>query len=415
MSETVEEVLVHLDAEDFGQDVVLGRLRRVRGGGSSVLSFAFDSKWLGLGHRLTLDPALGLYEGDQFALGGELFGIFTDIAPDRWGRTLLQRREATRARREGRRVRMLDEWDYLTGISDELRQGALRLADPGDGQFVAADKFAVPPMARLRQLEYYARKVDSGEKLTDQEQDEELALLVGPGSSLGGARPKANFRADDGMLWIAKFPSHNDQWDVGVWELVLNRLAKSARISVPRSNSLKLSDETTFTAQRFDRTQPGGRRLFASAMTLVGKHDHDPASYVDIAEAIVQHGDPRTISDDLEQLFRRVVFNVVTAHRDDHLRNHGFLGTPRGWRLSPAFDLNPIPSKPEHALALDGADHAPDLDSVRQTSSYYRVKPARAEEIVQEVREVVAGWRKVAGEAECDREEIDLMAVAFAP
>jgi serine/threonine-protein kinase HipA len=377
------------------------------------VSFTFAASWLRLRQRLALDPSLGLYEGEQYVPDG-LFGIFTDIAPDRWGRTLLQRREAAAARSERRRPRTLDDWDFLLGVSDELRMGALRLADPSSGQFIDSDKATVPPMARLHQLQYYAQKAERGEQLTPQEEDEELALLVAPGSSLGGARPKANFRVDDGALWIAKFPSRNDSWDVGAWELVMNRLARNAGISVPECGLLKLAEgHRTFTARRFDRTS-AGRRLYASAMTLVGKGDNESAGYPEIAEAIAQYGsaDRDAIDDDLEQLFRRVVFNVITAHRDDHLRNHGFIGTPRGWRLSPAFDLNPIPNKLEHAIALDGGAHSPDLDLVRQTAWYYRIKPPRAETIIREVQEAVGTWRGFAAKAGIHRDETEMMATA---
>jgi serine/threonine-protein kinase HipA len=415
MSETREEVVVHLDAEDFGPAGEVGTLRRARRAATSVVSFTFAANWLRLRHRLALDPSLGLYEGEQYSSDG-LFGIFTDIAPDRWGRTLLQRREAVAARREHRRPSTLDDWDFLLGVSDELRMGALRLADPGNGQFISKDEAPVPPTARLRQLQYYAQRAERGEQLTPQEEDEEIALLVAPGSSLGGARPKANFRAEDGRLWIAKFPSRSDSWDVGAWEFVLNRMAREAHISVPESGLLELAEgHRTFTAQRFDRTV-AGRRLYASAMTLVGKSDNEPATYPEIAEAIAQYGsgDRDAIDEDLQQLFRRAVFNVITAHRDDHLRNHGFLGTPRGWRLAPAFDLNPLPNKRDHATALDDGSYTPDLDLVLQTSGYYRIKRPQAEAIITEVREAVSPWRRVAAQVGIHRDETELMAAAFA-
>ncbi|HEY4025005.1 MAG TPA: type II toxin-antitoxin system HipA family toxin [Candidatus Dormibacteraeota bacterium] len=417
MSEGREVVVVHLDAEDFGPVDEIGTLRRVRRAATSVVSFTFAANWLRLGRRFALDPSLGLYEGEQYTSDG-LFGIFTDIAPDRWGRTLLQRREAATARRERRRPRTLVDWDFLLGVSDELRMGALRLAEPSGGRFLSNDKATVPPTARLRQLQSYAQKAERGEQLTPREEDEEIALLVAPGSSLGGARPKANFRAADGTLWIAKFPSRNDSWDVGAWELVLNRMARQAGISVPETDLLELAEgHRTFTAQRFDRTPAGRRRLYASAMTLVGKSDNEPASYPEIAEAIALYGsgDREAIDQDLEQLFRRAVFNVFTAHRDDHLRNHGFLGTPRGWRLSPAFDLNPVPTKPEHTIALDEGDHTPDLDLVRRTAGYYRIKPPQAEAIIREVRDAVSPWRSVAAKVGIHRDETEMMAAtAFA-
>lgn len=410
MSGSREEVVAHLDDAELGQ-AVLGRVRRQRRDAKSVLSFAFDPDWLVRGHRFVLDPSLIVQEGDQYR--SDLFGIFADTAPDRWGRTLMKRREAAAARREGRRPRILDDWDYLLGVGDELRMGALRLVDPSDGRFVSSDPIAVPPVARLRQLQHYAQRAERGEALSPKEEEEEIALLIAPGSSLGGARPKANFRADDGTVWIAKFPSRNDDWDVGGWEHVMSRLARAARISVPASGLIELAEgHRTFTAQRFDRTSRG-RRLYASAMTLVGKRDLESASYVEIAEAITRYGDPIAIREDLEQLFRRVVFNVLTAHRDDHLRNHGFLATEGGWRISPAFDLNPVPTSREHALALNEGDHAPSLDLVRKTAGYYRVKAGRVDEIIREVREAVELWRGVAGESGIDRDEIELMADAF--
>lgn len=414
MSEIREEVAVHLDAEEFGPTAEIGTLRRVRRGATSVVSFAFATSWLRLGHRLTLDPSLGLYEGEQFVSDG-LFGIFTDIAPDRWGRTLLQRRELAAARHQGRRPTTLDDWDFLLGVSDSLRMGALRLADPSNGRFISSNGATVPPTASLRQLQYYAQKAERGERLTPKEEDEEIALLVAPGSSLGGARPKASFRADDGTLWIAKFPSRNDTWDVGAWQFVLNRMASQAGIWVPRSDLIELAEShRTFTVQRFDRTS-SGRRLYASAMTLVGKRDNESASYPEVAEAIAQYGsgDRDAIDEDLEQLFRRAVFNIIAANRDDHLRNHGFLGTPRGWRLSPAFDLNPIPTKLEHAIALDEGDHTPDLNLIRQTANYYRVKPHQAEEIIKDVREAVELWRSVAARVGIHRDEIEMMAAVL--
>lgn len=413
MSEIRDELVVHQDAIDLGGDSIAGRLRRVRRGGNSVVSFAFEAVWLKRKQRLLIDPSLALYEGDQYTSHAGLPGIFTDAAPDRWGRTLLQRREAATARREQRRARTLDDWDFLVGVSDELRMGALRLADPASGLFVNSDHVSVPPMARLRQLASYARRAERGEQLSLKEEDEELALLIAPGSSLGGTRPKANFLAPDGSLWIAKFPSRNDAWDVGAWELVLTQLARRAGIPVPESRLLKLAgDYHTFTAKRFDRVMEG-RRMYASALTLTGKGDHDPAGYVDIVQAITQYGDPRTIGVDLAQLYRRAAFNVMVANRDDHLRNHGFIGLPAGWRLSPAFDLNPSPGKVDHAIALGDGDSSPSIDLVLRSAAYYRLSQSRAADIVKEVRDQLAGWRGVAASAGLKRDEIETMESAF--
>lgn len=414
MSESLDEVVVHLNSKDFGDDARIGRLRRTRRRSASVMSFTFEPSWLSRGEPIVLDPALGRYQGDQYAPDGGLLGIFTDTAPDRWGRTLLQRREAAIARREDRRPRVLDDWDFLLGVSDELRMGALRLADSAERRFLSDDVIAVPPIARLRQLEALATRAERGDQVQLHEEEEELALLIAPGSSLGGTRPKANFRNQDGLLWIAKFPSRNDTWDVGLWEHIVAELARLAGLWLPRTGVLKLLGEyRTFTAERFDRAH-GGRRLYASAMTLVGKRDNDAASYLDIADAIARYGSAATIGQDLEQLFRRVVFNVLTANRDDHLRNHGFVGIPGGWRLSPAFDINPAPTKRDHAIALNELDHTPDLTIVRETARYYRLRAADADAIISEVTEAVKLWRQKSSGAGATRDEIDQMAQAFA-
>lgn len=413
MSDGRTEVVVHVDASDLGPDRPVGLLRRARKGTIIDLSFAYDAAWLMFAGAFDLDPALSRYEGDQRTRHGGLHGIFADTAPDRWGRLLLERREAQTARREGRRARTLDEWDFLLGVSDELRMGALRLARPDNGQFLEHGPRTVPPLARLRELQHYAERAERGDELGDRDAEDEVALLIAPGSSLGGARPKANFRGDDGALWIAKFPSREDRRDMGAWEYVLNRLAATAGIAVPATQLLELrSGYRTFCGRRFDRVR-NDRRLFASAMTLAQKRNGEAASYLDIVEAIEDHGDPKAIEEDLEQLFRRAVFAVLAAHRDDHLRNHAFLRTPQGWRLAPAFDLNPLPDKPEHTIAFDDRLRVPDLGLVLETAKYYRLSGQHASAIVDEVRAAVAPWRERARELGVPRDEIELMAAVI--
>ena len=410
---TLSEVTVSLDAPELGSSRRVGMLRQTGIGPRSVISFAYEPAWIAERDAFVLDPSHQLYEGEQYPRDGDLAGIFTDTAPDRWGRMLLERREALRAREEGRRPRVLGEWDFLLGVHDLLRMGALRFATP-DGRFLDDDPLAVPPTARLRELEQAAREVEHPSRKAGQEEARRLALLVAPGSSLGGARPKTTFTLEDGTLWMAKFPSRNDRHDVGAWEFVLNQLAARAGIVVPDTRLLRLAGEHhTFAARRFDR-DGAARRLFASAMTLVGKRDRDEASYLDIALAIADHGAVSTIEEDLGQLFRRVAFNVLTGHRDDHLRNHGFLRTREGWRLSPAFDLNPLLGKPEHDLAIDESVRQPDLALVEETAPFYRRSATEAGRIIAEVREAVAGWREVARETGLPADEIDLLATAFA-
>jgi serine/threonine-protein kinase HipA len=405
-----EEVVVHVDAPELGGDQVVGRLGGNRSRSGRVFSFGYDAAWLAKTDRFTLDPSLGLYEGEQFSEA--LPGIFTDAAPDRWGRRLFERRENILARRDGRRPRTLDDWDFLTGVSDQLRMGALRLASPTTGGFLDDRLPAVPANARLRELEHLAREADE-DRIPASDENEWLRILLAPGSSLGGTRPKANFQELDGTLWIAKFPSREDRRDVAAWEYVMTELAQRSGIEVPRTQLLRLASlYRTFCSLRFDRVDKG-RRLYASAMTMTGKRDGDEASYLDLAEAITFYGDPQAIDSDLEQLFRRLVFNILAANRDDHLRNHGFLRGPKGWRLSPAFDLNPAPERNEHSLALDGASRIPDLKPALDTAGLYRLSDRRAKAILDEVRGAVASWREVATGADVPTDDVDALAGAF--
>lgn len=408
-----DEISVQLDAADLGDARPLGTLQRVRSGGRAAVSFSYAGTWLAARDSFALDPALRLFAGEQYAPDGGLPGIFTDAAPDRWGRTLLERREALAARREGRRARRLDDWDFLIGVNDATRTGALRLATP-DGRFLDDAALAVPPLARLRELEQAAWELERGVFPGRADEERWLAVLLAPGSSLGGARPKASFAAEDGALWIAKFPSPGDRRDVGAWEHLLTGLAADASIDVAETRLLRLGGgHRTFCARRWDRAG-ARRRLYASAMTLAGKRDGDAASYLDVALAIADHGDPQAIGPDLEQLFRRVAFNLLAGNRDDHLRNHGFLRAGGGWRLAPAFDLNPAPEKPEHTLALDDAVRAPDPALLRETARFYRLSDTRAREIETEVRVALAPWRERARGLGLPADEVEGLAQAFA-
>lgn len=411
MTDDRDRVVVHLDAPEIGPRRAVGSLVCERSAAKSVISFGYEPEWVAEPDSFPIDPSLALYEGEQYL--PTLPGIFTDAAPDRWGRSLLERREALTARHKGRRPRQLDDWDFLVGVNDRTRMGALRLARPSDGAFLDAESLSVPPRTRLRELEYWARELEDGLPQATSKEDRWIEMLIAPGSSLGGARPKANFLADDGALWIAKFPSREDRHDVGGWEHAVSRLAAKAGIDVPDTRLLRLASAYgTFCARRFDR-RGYARRLYASAMTLAGRHDNEDASYLDMAQAIVNLGDPAAIEDDLHQLFRRVVFNVLISNRDDHLRNHGFLRTDRGWRLAPAFDVNPSPQAREHSLALDDSIRIPDLDVVRGTAPLYRLSTAQADEIITEVRRATARWQEAAREAGLPSEEIERLATAF--
>lgn len=403
------EVAVEVDAAELGGPVRVGTLRRVPSPSGAVVAFAYDEAWLARPDAFVLDPAHGLYAGDQYPRAGDaIAAAFTDAAPDRWGRMLLERREAARARDEGRNRRTLCEWEFLLGVNDLSRMGALRFVD-ADGRHLDDEPPGVPPMAGLRELEAAARELEHPSRGGWSREAERLALLLAPGSSLGGSRPKATFSGEDGALWIAKFPSRMDRHDVGACELVLNDLAARAGIKVPEHRLLALGDgHRTFAARRFDRV-PGSRRLCASAMTMTSRRDRDAASYLDIALSIADHGAPGRIREDLAQLFRRAAFNVLASHRDDHLRNHGFLRTAEGWRLAPAFDLNPVPGKPEHELSLDGAIHRGDLEVLRETAPFYRLSGPEADAIIDEVRAALATWHDAVRGLDLGAAELDLL------
>jgi serine/threonine-protein kinase HipA len=410
------QVGVFLDAGDLGPRQRIGTLRRVSSRPHAPITFAYDPRWVSDPAFFVIDPSHQPHSGEQIAPDGGLAGIFTDTSPDRWGRMLMERREAEQAAAEGRRARALGEWEFLLGVNDHLRMGALRFADADDAPFLDSGPSSVPPIADLRELEAAAHEIEhpSGSRRRP-ELGAAIALLLAPGSPLGGARPKTSFRLDDGALWLAKFPSRNDRRDVGAWEFVLNEIARRAGITVPETRLLRLgSTYHTFAARRFDRAA-AGRRLFASAMTMVSKRDREPASYIEIAEAISDNGAPGAIGTDLAQLFRRLVFNVLVGHRDDHLRNHGFLRDPEGWRLAPAYDLNPVPDLGEHELAIGIDSHIPSVDlALEETAPFCRLKPRQAEQIVAEVRSAIVGWQDIATNLRLPDHEIDLVGSAFA-
>lgn len=410
---------VWLCDDTLGPDTRIGTLTRTAARGTDAIRFEYDAQWLRSERpprAFGLEPALPPFAGPHYASApGQLPGIFQDLAPDRWGRVLMERREAIEAREAARPVRPLHDWDFLVGVNDGTRQGALRLRDPASAQFVDSRELGAPPLARLRDLEaLVARLEEPGVEALPQYR-EWLLQLVAPGASLGGARPKASCADEDGTLWLAKFPATDDRRDIGLWEMLAHRLAQQAGVDVPEARAIRYSPRGhTFLTRRFDRTA-GARRLYASAMTLTGRADGEPASYLDIVEAIELLGDPPNIARDLEQMFRRVLFSVLIGNRDDHMRNHGFLRGAGGWRLSPAFDLNPNPDRSEHALAIDEANATPDSKLVVETAPFYRVPAARARAIAEEVRTAVATWSEHARQLGLPRAEAELLAAVIDP
>lgn len=400
----------------------LGILRARAARTGELFDFTFDDQALSdtaLANH-ALDPDLGLFPGTQFPRNGRsLFGVFRDSSPDRWGETLIRRR-FERDKRAGlvQPSARLAQSDYLLGVHDAFRSGALRYKVRSDGPFLDdRDGSSAPPFVRLRELEAASRALEADSQSDGPAVDAWLRLLLAPGASLGGARPKATVVDVAENLWIAKFPSVRDRHDVGAWELVLSRLAEQCGLHVPVSDARRLaSAEHTFLVRRFDRGPSGARTHFASAMTLTGHDDGadaaSGASYLEIAEVIASHGAaPR---EDLAELWSRIAFNVMVSNTDDHLRNHGFLLVPgAGWRLSPAYDMNPVPASSGLALNIDESDNARDLDLLRSVAPYFRVRTAEATAIVDRIAEAVSTWRTLADSLRIKRSEQDEMADAF--
>jgi len=392
-------VEVHADWEGLGGSRLMGRLFATPSRGKEIFSFEYEREWLEGPHRAQLDPTLGLFGGPQYpARGHSNFGVFLDSCPDRWGRVLMHRREALVARVEGREERRLLESDYLLGVHDGHRMGALRFRL--DGAFLDDnDELAAPPWTSLRELEHASLQLERDDAEQDPDYGRWLRMLISPGGSLGGARPKASVLDEDGQLWIAKFPSRGDQDDVGAWESVVHTLGRRAGITVPSAKVRRFgSSHHTFLSCRFDRTSRAGRIHFDSAMTLLERRDGDDAgeeaSYLELADLLIRLGANTTA--DLEQLWRRVVFFVCISNTDDHLRNHGFLLTDRGWTLAPAYDMNPDPHGEGLKLNISESDNAQELELVLAVAPFYRVKAARAARIRDEVVDVVKSWSEVA-------------------
>lgn len=403
---------VWLDVHFLDRMAMVGRLAHDRG----QVRFNYSKEWLKNPLRFNLDPELSL-DAAPFFPNPETgnFGVFLDSSPDRWGQTLMIRREAIEAHDEQRKSRTLYAWDYLIGVQDPTRQGALRFKNEDDAFFLANNALPAPPVAHLRDLEAVAMELTDKRIENLDALKRWLAVLVAPGSSLGGARPKANFTDTDGSLWIAKFPAKDDVRNMGAWEMMTHDLANTAGISVPPARILKLNSKNhhTFCVKRFDRTNRGKRVFYASAMTMLKRTDTQNASYLDLAQFIMTNGARTFIKKDLEQLFRRVLFNIAVGNRDDHLRNHGFVLTKDGWRLSPAFDINPCQEKAGHVLNIDDRDNRPLLENALTTAEYYELSNAKAMEILSEVAQVVKSWVDVATRRGIPRADIILMESAF--
>ena len=410
-------IYVYADWLSLGEPTLMGLLHTNLLRGKEIFSFEYDEAWLKSRGAQTLDPYLGFFSGMQY-LNDEKpnFGIFLDSSPDRWGRTLMDRREAAIARSEGRQPKNLFETDYLLGVYDGHRMGAVRFKDSLDGSFLnSTTSMATPPWTSIRELEHASLKLE--EDITDDAENLKwINLLIAPGSSLGGARPKASVLDENGELWIAKFPSLQDDRDIGGWEKVAHDLARNAGVNVSESVTGKFySKKHTFLTKRFDRTPQGGRVHFASAMTLLGHTDgtnySSGASYLDLAEFIMQNG--ASPDSDLEELWRRIVFYISISNTDDHLRNHGFLLTDKGWTLSPAYDINPVPTGTGLSLNISTTDNALSIDLALEVAEYFRISDESSLEIISIVQSEVSKWEAIAEKVGIPKAERNTMARAF--
>lgn len=403
------EALVYVDLD--GVPHLTGRLwAHVRGNRESA-TFEYDSAWLQHAARFSLDPALSLGPGPFHTPADRpMFGAIGDSAPDRWGRALMRRMERRRAEQETKAPRTLQEIDYLLLVDDESRQGALRFADRAGGPFLREGGLnCIPPLVELPRLLSAAEHV-----MEDTETDEDFRLLFAPGSSLGGARPKASVRDRDGNLAIAKFPRRDDEFNIVSWEAVALALAEKSGISVPARRVEIIGSKPVLLVRRFDRD--GAHRIpFLSAMSMLGSKDNETRSYLEIVDALRQHG--AAPGKDMEELWRRLVFNILISNVDDHLRNHGFLyAGSNGWRLSPAYDLNPVPTdvKPRFlATAINEEDNQASLTLAMEVAGYFDLNSNRAREIAAQVGKAVSNWRDVATRHGFARVETDRMSSAF--
>jgi len=413
-----KKILVYADWKELESPQIMGFLHCVYLRGKEIFSFEYDKNWLKSDLSRKIDPDLELFSGYQYIKDDKKnFGIFLDSSPDRWGRVLMERRETILAKIENRPRKNLTESDFLLGVFDEHRTGALRFKTSENDVFLNNNSnFATPPLASIKELEQASYNLENELINNDSEILKWLNMLLAPGSSLGGARPKASVADSNNNLFIAKFPSKNDIFDVGAWEIIVNELAKNAGINVVQATAEKFyGKHHTFLTKRFDRTIDNRRIHFASAMTLLGYNDgvnfHEGVSYLEIVEFIIKNG--ANINTDLEELFRRIVFSICVKNTDDHLRNHGFLLTKNGWTLSPAFDINPNPKGTGLKLNISEFDNSLDLNLAKEMSPHFRINKEKVENIIENIKNAVSQWQKLANKYNISKEEQNFMSSAF--
>ena len=393
----------------------IGILSAQQAKGKKAFSFEYDKEWIASKEQLLLDPDISWYSGTQYPNNKDNFGVFMDSMPDTWGRKLMMRRAVQVAREQGKNAPTLYDIDFLLGVYDESRMGALRFKLDREGPFLDNNKaYPTPHWSNVRELQYGAAVIESDED--NEETKKWLAVLIAPGSSLGGARPKANILDDNKHPWIAKFPAKADTIDKAAWEYLAYKLALEAGIDIAESRIEKVSGKYhTFFTKRFDRLK-GERVHFASAMTMTGNNEDtikdNPASYLDLAEFIQYSGSDNQV--DLHQLWKRIVFNIAVSNTDDHLRNHGFILKEDGWRLSPAYDINPSFDKDGLALNIDTSDNALNFQLAKSVGAYFQLDDQQMNHIITEVMAVTKNWKKLADQIGISRAEQELMSKAFA-
>lgn len=410
---TKRNIQVYAHWQGMAEANCIGMLTAQQARGKTAFSFLYDPEWLTQKEQFLLDPDIEWFEGQQHPIGKENFGVILDSMPDTWGRTLMKRRAAQEAFENGNTKTNLYEIDFLLGVHDESRMGALRFKLNQDGPFLNNSKLSIPHWAKIKELQHAAHEIE----LNDDEEEVKqwLDILIAPGSSLGGARPKANILDEENHPWIAKFPSNTDNTDKAAWEYLAYQLALDAGINMSLSKIEKISGKFhTFFTKRFDRVN-GERIHFASAMTMTGNNEdtiRDKAgSYLEIAEFIQFHGS--NISADLEQLWRRIVFNIAISNTDDHLRNHGFIVHNNGWHISPAYDINPSIYKNGLALNIDMDNNSIDFELAKSVGTFFQLNSQKMNSIIKEVQLAVSSWRKIANQIGIPRNEQEKMAKAF--
>jgi len=413
----MKKLLVYADFDWLKELMYVGELSYESLRGSDNYGFTFNDSWLKRYGNLYLSSDLNNYPGRQYTQpGSDLFGCFADALPDRWGRTLLNRREQIVAMEEGRPVRRLTSYDYLTGIDDFSRMGGFRFKETPEGDFINSyEKLRIPPLTDIRDLIHASREIERREEENRLPDIKWIAQLIQLGSSLGGARPKASVINRDNRLYIAKFPSRKDDYDVGLWEHFCHLLAKKAGISAASTQVIATGDKHhTLLSQRFDRNDAGSRIHFASAMTMTGLSDGDDAGtghgYLDIVDFILRNC--TNVEANLKELFRRVAFNISVGNSDDHFRNHGFLLTPKGWTLSPAYDMNPT-LNPYQSLLVSRNSNKADLQVLLDACEDYLLNKTTATQIIAEVVSAVKEWKSMAIRLGIARQEMDLFGEVF--